>query len=240
MDANRYRQIVVLTGAGISQSAGLPTFRGPGGVWGDPALAALSDVGALATQREAVCAMHWNFRAQARRAQPTAAHRALAAFEARLPATTRFLLITQNIDGLHQRAGSRQVCEYHGSLAAWQCDTCRRTVELDDDGAGEPPAGEGALPACCGQPMRAAAVMFGEMIPPTAEHAAQRALRDCELFVAIGTSGTVSPASSFVRWAEYAGAHRVLLNLEIEDRAREMFSECHAGHADELVPRWFG
>lgn len=77
------------------------------------------------------------------------------------------------------------------------------------------------------------------MIPADAEHAAKRALRDCDLFVSIGTSGTVFPASSFVRWAEYNGARRILLNLEIYDEAREMFTECHAGIADELVPRLF-
>ena len=87
--------------------------------------------------------------------------------------------------------------------------------------------------------MRPSAVLFGEMIPAEAEHATKRALRGCDLFVAIGTSGTVWPASSFVKSAEYAGAHRVLLNLEIFDEAAELYSECHAGPADELVPRWF-
>jgi NAD-dependent deacetylase len=91
----------------------------------------------------------------------------------------------------------------------------------------------------CGEPMRPSVVMFGEMIPAEAEHVTKRALRDCDLYVAIGTSGTVSPASSFVRGAEFAGARRVLLNLEIFDDARELYSECHAGTADELVSRWF-
>jgi NAD-dependent deacetylase len=225
-----YRNIVVLTGAGISQSAGLPTFRGPGGLWTDPELMALSDVAALTTRRAEACAMHWQLRRAIGRAMPTAAHRALAAFEAGLPATTSFLLITQNIDHLHQRAGSRRVCEYHGSLARWRCEVCGDEREPAD---GEAP------PLHCDQWMRSCAVMFGEMIPPEAEHTAKRAFRDCDLFVSIGTSGTVMPAASFVRWAEYAGARRVLLNLEIPMEARGMYSECEAGTADELVPRWF-
>lgn len=230
MDLAAYRNIVVLTGAGISHSAGLPTYRGAGGLWSDPELAALSDARALIDRRADACDLFWRFRGAIAKAEPTPAHRALAAFEARLPPGARFLIVTQNVDGLHQRAGSRSVCEYHGSLARWRCDACR-TVR-------EPPDGE--PPACCGERMRPDVVMFGEMIPIDAERAAKHALRDCDLFVAIGTSGTVAPASSFVRWAELNGARRVLLNLELFDGARDLYGELEAGPADELVPRWFG
>jgi NAD-dependent deacetylase len=172
--------------------------------------------------RHVLAALH-----AAREVKPTAAHRALAAFEEQLPAGTSFLLITQNVDGLHQAAGSKRVCEFHGSLARWRCFECEHEADLPD------------APAHCGQPMRPSVVLFGEEIPAAAEHAAKRALRDCDLFVAIGTSGTVMPAASFVRWAAYAGARRVLLNLEIDDDARTDFSECHAGTADHLVPQFF-
>ncbi len=155
----------------------------------------------------------------ARDVEPTAAHRALAEFG---PMT----IITQNVDGLHQRAGSRDVCEYHGSLARWRCDRCG--VERD-----------GYEELHCGEPMRPCVVLFGEEIPASAEHVAKRALRECDVFVAIGTSGTVFPAAGFVRWAKYAGARTVLLNLELDDDARAEFAECHTGTADELVPRWF-
>src|SRR5690606_4725749 len=158
--------------------------------------------------------------------KPTAAHAALAAFEAQLPANAEYLLITQNIDGLHQAAGSRRVCEFHGSLARWRCEQCGTEQHLP------------AEPMHCGQWMRPCVVLFGEEIPVDAEHAAKRALRDCDLYVAIGTSGTVLPASSFVRWAAYAGAWRLLLNLEVEAEVREDFSEVHLGPADELVPRF--
>ncbi len=120
MSLDGYRHIVVLTGAGISHAAGLPTYRGPGGLWTDPKLAALTDVGALVTHRADVCAMFWSFQQAIATVAPTAAHRALAAFEAKLPAGATLTIITQNVDGLHQRAGSQHVVEYHGSLSRWR------------------------------------------------------------------------------------------------------------------------
>jgi NAD-dependent deacetylase len=167
--------------------------------------------------------MFWKLREAVRGVAPTAAHRALATY---IPRAT---IITQNVDGLHQQAGSPNVVEFHGSLTRWRCEECMYE--------GEPPAGE--LPRHCGEIMRPAAVLFGELIPPEAEHAAKRALRDCDLFVAIGTSGTVWPAAGFVRSAAYAGARTVLLNLEIDDEARDLYSECREGTADELVHRFF-
>jgi NAD-dependent deacetylase len=222
-----HRRIVVLTGAGISRAAGLATYRGPGGLWSDPTLEALSHVDALGAQREAATDMFWAMREAVLRVDPTLAHRALAAAETKAP--DDFLIVTQNVDGLHQRAGSRRVVEYHGSLRDWRCERCgaRR----------EPPAG--SPPMCCDERMRPDAVLFGELIPAAAEHAVTRALRDCDLFVAIGTSGTVWPAAGFVKSATYAGAHTVLLNLEIDDDARELYRECHAGPADELVATFF-
>ncbi|MDX2088326.1 MAG: Sir2 family NAD-dependent protein deacetylase [Kofleriaceae bacterium] len=230
MKLHRYRRIVVLTGAGISQAAGLPTYRGPGGVWNDPRLAELSDVSAFETRRREVVVMFWSFRNTIAKVEPTIAHRALAAFEARLPTTAKLTVITQNIDGLHQRAGSRNVCEFHGSLERWRCEQCG--VELV-------PPREGPPPVHCGELMRPAVVAFGEMIPVDAEHTAKWALRECDLFVAIGTSGTVAPASSFVRWAELNQAPRILVSREIFEGARDLFTECHQGTADDLVPRLF-
>ena len=225
-----YKRIVVLTGAGISHSAGLPTYRGPGGLWSDPKLAALSDTSAFRTHRTDVTDMFWKFRRAIGECEPTLAHRALAAFEEKLPAGAELQIITQNIDSLHQRAGSRRVCEYHGTLARWHCEVC---------GHEESPADAETPPSHCGERMRPSVVAFGEMIPVEAERTAKTALRDCDLFVAIGTSGTVQPASSFVRWAEYAGARRVLLNLEVFDGARSEFTNCYEGKADDLVPQFF-
>ena len=219
----RYRNIVVLTGAGISQSAGLPTYRGPGGLWNDPAKIALSDVSAMRTRRAEACAMFRELHRAALHVEPSLAHRALAELDQRAHVT----IVTQNVDGLHQRAGSRHVVEYHGSLARWRCDEC---------GAEQSPLGDELH---CGQPMRPCVVLFGEEIPAAADHAAKHALRECDLFVAVGTSGTVAPASSFVRSAAYAGAHTVLLNLDVFEDARDHYAEIHTGPADQLVPRYF-
>jgi NAD-dependent deacetylase len=230
-DFRSYKRIVLLTGAGISKSAGLPTYRGPDGLWNDANLEALSEVSSLTTRRKEVTDMFWGFRRAIAKVKPTPAHHALAAFEANLPAGAELTIITQNVDGLHQEAGSKRVCEYHGSLARWRCEVCKTELV--------PPDGD-APPVCCAQPMRPSVVMFGEMIPVDAERTAKHVLRECDLFVAIGTSGTVQPASSFVRWAEYNNAVRVLLNLEIFDGARSEFTHCHSGTADDLVPRFFG
>lgn len=222
-----YKQVVVLTGAGISRSAGLATYRGPGGLWSDPELEQLSHVDALMTRRDEACGMFWRFRRAIRAVQPTAAHRALAAWEATHGNLT---IITQNVDGLHQLAGSKRVIEYHGSIARWRCDGCHSIVEPEDSDA---------PPRCCGLAMRPDAVLFGEWIPTEAEHDAKRALRDCDLFVAIGTSGTVAPASGFVRSAKYAGARTMLANLEMFDDARELFDDIFLGESDQLVPDLF-
>jgi NAD-dependent deacetylase len=222
-----YKQIVILTGAGISRSAGLATYRGPGGLWSDPKLEELSHVDAMTTKRDEASGMFWRFRRAIRAVQPTAAHRALAAWEAKHGNLT---VITQNVDGLHQLAGSRHVVEYHGSLARWRCDGCGTESE---------PADGEATPRCCGLAMRPAVVLFGEWIPTEAEHEAKRALRDCDLFIAIGTSGTVAPASGFVRSAKYAGARTMLANLELADNARELFDDIYLGESDKLVPELF-
>ena len=229
MQFSAYRHIVVLTGAGLSRSAGLSTYRGPGGLWTDARLAELSHASALATRRAEVCDMFWAFRAAIRQAHPTSAHRALAAFEERLPAGATLTLLTQNVDGLHQAAGSRRVCELHGGLARWRCDAC---------GLEEVPP-DGDAPSHCGVRMRPAVVLFGEELGVDAERTMKHALRDCDLFVGIGTSGTVEPAASLVRWAALNHARRVLINLDIDRGAHEHYGECHAGPADELVPALF-
>jgi NAD-dependent deacetylase len=222
-----YKHIVVLTGAGISHAAGLATYRGPEGLWNDPKKMALAELAALETRRDEVTNMFWSFREQSRLAMPTLAHQALAAFEQQCTGT--FMIVTQNIDGLHQRAGSQHVVEYHGNLAHWRCEICGRETD--------PPTG--AVPRCDGQAMRPDIIFFGEAIPVAAEREVKAELRACDLFVAIGTSGTVWPAASFVRSADYAGARTVLLNLEIDDDASLAYREVHAGAADELVPSFF-
>lgn len=224
-----YKNIVVMTGAGISRSAGLATYRGPGGLWTDEEKAKLSDVTALRARRTDVCSMFWAFRNAIVTAKPTAAHSALAAFAERLPKTASFTLLTQNVDGLHQLAGSRDVCELHGTLRRWRCEKCSREVT--------PPDGD--LPRCCDQVMRPSVTLFGEQLPVHAEQTMKRALRDCDLFVGIGTSGTVEPAASLVRWATLNHARTILVNLEIDPAAHDDYAQTHEGPADDIVPTLF-
>lgn len=227
-----HRCIVVLTGAGISAGAGLRTYRGPGGLWNDAEVRALSEASSLATRRADVCGFFAEMRRAARRAQPTVAHLALAAFEGRLPAGTRFVLVTQNIDGLHGRAGSRNVVEIHGDLEHWRCEPCAlRFAPVDD----------ALVPRCpnCRLEARPDVVLFGETPDVDREHEVKKHLRDCDLFVAIGTSGLVLPASSWVRWAVDNGARRILVDIAPPDRVPQ-FEEVLRGPADEVVPALFG
>lgn len=227
---DRYRNIVVLTGAGISVASGLRPYRGPGGLWAEVDVAALSSAAALRADPRRV----WAFHAEAARAvaaaEPNAAHVALARLEARLGTGQSLLVITQNVDGLHQRAGSRAVVELHGSLARARCSAeCGETAAMTT----------AECPACgrCGAPMRADVVLFDEPMPVEPEWRCKRALRDCDLFVAVGTSGTVTPAANFVRSAKYAGARTISVNREAMSPRHPDFDEEVLGRAEDLLPR---
>ena len=229
---NDYNNITVLTGAGISVASGLPTYRGPRGLWNDPEKIALATAEAMAADPNRCWAMFSRLRELAAAAEPNAAHHALAHMERHGKNIT---IITQNVDGLHQRAGSKNVVELHGSIHRTRC--CKCDLEPFEDSS--PPADE--APPCpqCDAPLRAAVVLFGEVVGGE-EHLAKRAIRDCDLFLAIGTSGTVSPASSFVRSAEYAGAHTVYINVEPMEPANSMFKQSILGPAEDILPRIAG
>jgi len=230
--AKQPRKVVVLTGAGISVASGLKPYRGPGGLWtANPELANRMVAGIDA---ETLWTVTCDWRKELSAAEPNAAHRALAAFEKELLARGgTFTLITQNVDGLHSLAGSVNVLEFHGSLRRSRCSVACGANAFGDDRKDEP------VPVCsaCGAPVRPDIVLFNEMIGAFEDWSAKRALRECDLFVAIGTSGTVSPASNFVRSAAYAGAHTVLVNLETSDAVP--FAEVIRGEAQSLVPELF-
>ncbi len=234
IDWGSYRSIVVLTGAGISVASGLRPYRGPGGLWSE--IDVDSVVTAAALERDP--ARVWTFFAGARRAvaaaQPNPAHLALAQLGARLTAKQSLVIVTQNIDGLHQRAGSREVIELHGSVRRARCT--RSACELAPHEVNRDP--EDLCPACarCGAPMRPDVVLFDESLPVDAEWHTRRALRDCDLFLAIGTSGTVTPAANFVRSARYAGARTILVNLEPMSPRNPEFDEEVLGRAEHVVP----
>jgi NAD-dependent deacetylase len=230
------RRVVILTGAGISVASGLPTYRGPGGLWtADPSLAATLHAGvdpvalwhAMAPLVPAV-----------RAAEPSLAHRAIAGYEARLAERgATVTVITQNIDGLHGRAGSQRVIELHGSLGRLRCS--RAGCDLPSFAAGEYPPEPPSCPRC-GAPLRPAVVLFDEPLGANEEVGAKRAMRGCDLFLAIGTSGTVSPASNLVRSAEFEGARTFLVNLTPMDPPNPAFDREILGPADEIVPALLG
>lgn len=231
----RYRSIVVLTGAGISVASGLRPYRGPGGLWSEIDVQDVVTAAALARDPQRVWAFHVAGRRQALAARPNAAHEALARLEGRLTAGQSMVVLTQNVDGLHQRAGSRQVVEIHGSLARARCMRAG-CEEVQAAGVDE------ACPVCprCGAWMRPDTVLFDEPMPVDAEWHSKRALRDCDLFLAVGTSGTVTPASNFVRGARYAGARTILINLEPMSPRNPEFEEEILGRAEEVLPALVG
>jgi NAD-dependent deacetylase len=238
IDPSKYSGIVILTGAGISAASGIRTYRGPDGLWNDETLVRLSDGETFRTDPLDV----WRFWSAARRisaaASPNAAHFALATLEWRLRSDQRLTIITQNIDGLHGRAGSSRVIEFHGSVHRTRCSNADCDLAPFGDGA----LYEESVPICprCGSNLRPDIVLFHEMIPARNSTDALHALAACDLFVAIGTSGTVYPASKFVSWAFDRGARTVYLNLESLGEKNLYFKEEYLGRAEEIVPLIFG
>jgi NAD-dependent deacetylase len=220
--------IVVLTGAGISAESGLTTFRDAGGIW---SRVRIEDVATPEAFVRDPARVHAFYNARRRQladpaVQPNAAHRALAALEAAWPAP--FLLVSQNVDDLHARAGSRKLLPMHGALRRARCLACGETVPWDGDLGVEIPC-----PACgrAGR-MRPDVVWFGEM--PRGMDAIEAALDGCGLFISIGTSGQVYPAAGFV--AAVKGRARTMeLNLQPSD-GTPLFDEARHGPATEVVP----
>lgn len=231
IDVSRYRSIVVLTGAGISAGSGLPTYRGAGGLWNAESQS-IATASGFASDPMAVWGLLGPLRERARDARPNAAHLALADLESRHDGS--ITIITQNVDALHQRAGSSNVIELHGNLRFTRCSNFECDLErfADDSAPSE-------LPLCarCHAPLRPDVILFEEALDGGIEWHAKHALRGCDLFLAVGTSGSVSPASNFVRSAEYAGARTMLVNLTPMEPPNPAFQEQLLGRAEELLPR---
>jgi NAD-dependent deacetylase len=238
IDLAAYKRIVVLTGAGVSVASGLRPYRGPDGVWEEHDVARLGHVDALTQRPRDTWNLFGSMRGPALAARPNPAHVALARWESSLRPDQEFLLITQNVDGLHQQAGSRNVSEIHGNIMYTRCSNFDCTLERFRDTATH----KDNVPTCtlCGQTLRPDVVLFGEELPVRPSWVAKRALRDCDLFLAIGTSGTVAPASNFARGAACAGARTIYLNLEPMQERNPAFQEEVLGRAEELLPRLIG
>lgn len=238
IDISVYKRIVVLTGAGVSIASGLRPYRGPDGVWEEHDVARPGHVDAPAQQLRETWNLYGSMREPILAARPNPAHVALARWESSLRPDQEFLLITQNVDGLHQQAGSRNVSEIHGNIMYTRCSNFDCTLERFRDTARH----QDHVPTCtlCGQTLRPDIVLSGEELPVRPSWVAKRALRDCDLFLAIGTSGTVAPAGDFARGAAYAGARTINLDLEPMQERNPAFQEEYLGRAEELLPRLIG
>lgn len=220
--------IVVLTGAGVSAESGIATFRGPGGLWEGHRVEDVCTPEALARDPDLVHRFYDARRAALAEVAPNAAHAALARLDAEWPG--ELLIVTQNVDDLHERAGAKRVLHMHGELLSALCARC------DDrqDWAGDL-ASATACAACGASALRPDIVFFGEM--PYAMDRIEAALAACDLFVSIGTSGAVYPAAGFVQTARWHGAATLELNLE-PSLGSTLFAETRLGPAGELVPAW--
>jgi len=222
------RNIVILTGAGISAESGLKTFRAEDGLWENHPVDQVATPEGFARDPDLVQRFYDERRAQVQAASPNAAHMALGQLDRDFAG--ELLIVTQNIDDLHERGGASRVLHMHGeALSAWcrACDARHRWTGTLRDG---PPC-----PSCGEVAMRPDIVWFGEM--PYQMDAIFDALSRADLFVSIGTSGAVYPAAGFVQQAAAHGARTLELNLE-ESLGSRNFDETRLGPASDLVPQW--
>ena len=222
------RSVCCLTGAGVSAESGVPTFRGPGGLWQGRRAEELATPQAFQRDPELVWEFYNDRREKLLSCKPNAGHAAISALEAVFGEWT---LITQNVDGLHRQAGSKNVVELHGNIWTTRCTACGH--EFDHSGAKL-----SRRPACddCGGLLRPGVVWFGEMLPPDALAAAQHVVDRCQAMLVVGTSSAVEPAASMAGWARTRGAMVVEINLERTPLSEEA-DECLFGKAGEILPR---
>jgi len=224
-------RVFVLTGAGISAESGIPTFRGADGLWENYRIEDVASPRGWHRDARLVWEFYSMRRKAAGAAKPNPGHFALAKLEERLQ--ERLFVCTQNIDNLHEQAGSRNVLHMHGELFKSRCDTCSR-APFEDKNLYMPPA---AIPRCeCGGQIRPHICWFGEM--PFEMDRIFDALEKCTVFMAIGTSGTVEPAASFV--AHAAGRGRTIYVGPEEPANVYAFSERYLGKAGEVLPKLLG
>ena len=222
------RNIVILTGAGVSAESGVPTFRGPDGLWEGHHIEAVATPQAFRRDPLLVQRFYDARRAALGKVVPNAAHLALA----RLDAGWRgeLLLVTQNVDDLHERGGSQRLLHMHGELQRALCTACGAAPAWTGALSGDPPC-----PRCGAARLRPDIVWFGEM--PYHMDEIEMAIGRCDLFVSIGTSGAVYPAAGFVTQARHAGARTLEINLD-PSAGTPLFDEARHGPAGTLVPKW--
>ena len=225
------RNIVILTGAGISAESGLQTFRAADGLWEGHRVEDVATPEAYVRDPALVHDFYDARRARLGKVEPNAAHVALARLDAEWPG--KLLIVTQNVDDLHERAGAKRLLHMHGELLKGWCLRCNERFGWTCA------MGEGAICPSCDTPamVRPDIVWFGEM--PYEMERIETALMTCDLFVSIGTSGAVYPAAGFVQTARYCGARTLEINLE-PSQGSLSFDERRYGRASEEVPSWVG
>lgn len=225
------RNIVILTGAGISAESGIDTFRSEGGLWEQHRIEDVATPEGFARDPDLVLHFYDMRRAAVQTKQPNPAHEALARLDREWRGDGRELLIvTQNVDDLHERAGAERVLHMHGELLSALCNACEMRSRWKGAMIERPPC-----PVCRSPSLRPDVVWFGEM--PYQMDRIYAALREADLFVSIGTSGAVYPAAGFVRDARDLGADTLELNLESSEGSG-WFGESRLGLASEIVPAW--
>lgn len=222
------KKIVILTGAGISAESGLGTFRAEGGLWAQHKIEDVATPEGFVRDPRLVVDFYNARRAQAAEAHPNPAHVALANLEARFDGD--FLLVTQNVDDLHEKAGSKNVIHMHGALNGALCGSCEHRWP-----APMVMAPGDACPSCGAPTARPDIVWFGEM--PYQMDRIYEDLSDADLFASIGTSGNVYPAAGFVSEARRFGAHTLEFNLE-PSAVGSLFEETRIGSASQTLPIW--
>ena len=225
---NRCESVLVSTGAGISTESGVPAFRGPGGLWNDFKPEDLATPEAFARDPEKVWQWYDWRRQLLKDIQPAAGHSALAELESMVPL---FFLFTQNIDGLHQKAGSKRVHELHGNIWNVRCTKEKKVFPLPDTPLKQLP------PRCdCGALLRPDVVWFGEMLPASVLQLAWDVAGKCDVFFVVGSSATVQPAASLAWIAKENGAIVVEINPE-ETPVTEIADESFRAASGEVLPK---
>jgi len=222
------RNIVILTGAGISAESGLATFRGPDGLWEGYRVEDVCTPEALRRDPELVLGFYDARRAALGAVVPNAAHAALGRLDAEWKGG--LLIVTQNVDDLHERGGAKRLIHIHGELLSALCRACGGREAFAGDMIDGP-----ACASCGADALRPDIVFFGEI--PYEMETIQDAVSEADLFVSIGTSGAVYPAAGFVRIARAAGAETLELNLDPSEGSH-WFGESRTGPASVLVPEW--
>jgi NAD-dependent deacetylase len=229
------KAVAVLTGAGISAESGIPTFRGPGGLWRNFSPQELATPEAFARNPRLVWEWYDWRRGLIAKAQPNPGHQALVELERRARDVAaglgRFTLVTQNVDGLHERAGTRNIAKLHGDIWRVRCVTCGR-----EERNGQVPLVELPPRCSCGGLLRPGVVWFGEPLPPEEWQRAVAASESAEVFLAVGTSAVVYPAAGLIEVAKEAGARVGVINAEAtpsDVRADWILR----GQAGEILPR---